>query len=43
MKNVFNELSFLFVTHMTSFDIWFGRYGFLKSGYNSRQTGYIGA
>jgi hypothetical protein len=36
-KNVANELSFLLVTHMTSFDIWFGRYRFLKSGFSARQ------
>jgi hypothetical protein len=36
-KNVSNELSFLLVTHMTCFDIWFGRYGFLKSGFSARQ------
>jgi hypothetical protein len=29
-KNVFNELSFLLVTHMTCFDIRFGRYVFLN-------------
>jgi hypothetical protein len=34
-KDVANELSFLVVTHMTRFDIWFGRYGFLKSGYGA--------
>jgi hypothetical protein len=32
-KNVSNELSFLLITHMTCFDIWFGRYGILKSDY----------
>jgi hypothetical protein len=37
MKNVINELSFLLVTHMTCFDIRFGRYGFLKSGYRAGQ------
>jgi hypothetical protein len=31
MKIVINELSFLLVTHVTCFDIRFGRYGFLKS------------
>jgi hypothetical protein len=30
-KNVANELSFPLVTHTTHFDIWFGRYGILKS------------
>jgi hypothetical protein len=34
-KNVTNELSFLLVTHMTHFDIRFGRYGFLKLGYGA--------
>jgi hypothetical protein len=37
MKNVANKLSFLLVTHMTCFDIRFGRYGFLKSGFSARQ------
>jgi hypothetical protein len=36
-KDVFNELRFLLVTHMTCFDIRFGRYGFLKSGFSARQ------
>jgi hypothetical protein len=36
-KIVSNEHSFLLVTHMTCFDIWFGRYGFLKSGFSTRQ------
>jgi hypothetical protein len=35
MKNIANELSFPLVTHMTHFDIRFGRYGFLKSGYSA--------
>jgi hypothetical protein len=35
MKNVANELRFLLVTHMTRFNIWFHRYGFLKSGYGA--------
>jgi hypothetical protein len=35
MKNVINKLNFLLVTNMTRFDIWFGRYGFLKSGYGA--------
>jgi hypothetical protein len=30
MKNVANALRFLLVTHMTRFDIRFGRYGALK-------------
>jgi hypothetical protein len=34
-KNVVNELSFLLVTHTTCFDIQFGRYGVLKSGYGA--------
>jgi hypothetical protein len=34
-KNVINKLSFLLVTHMTPFDLRFGRYGFLKSGYGA--------
>jgi hypothetical protein len=37
MKDVSNELNFLLVTHTTRFDIWFGRYGFLKSGFSARQ------
>jgi hypothetical protein len=37
MKDVLNKLSFLLVTHMTCFNIQFGRYGFLKSGFNARQ------
>jgi hypothetical protein len=37
MKNVVNELSFLLVTHMTCFDIRFGRYGFLKSDFSAGQ------
>jgi hypothetical protein len=36
MKNVGDELSFLLVTHTTRFDIRFGRYGFLKSGYGAK-------
>jgi hypothetical protein len=35
MKNVTNELSFPMVTHMTYSVIWFGCYGFLKSGYGA--------
>jgi hypothetical protein len=34
-KNVVNELSLLSVTHMTRFDIWFGHYGLLNSGYSA--------
>jgi hypothetical protein len=34
MKNVVNELRFLLVTHMTCFDIPFGRYGILNSGFS---------
>jgi hypothetical protein len=36
-KNVSNELSFLPVTHMTYFDIWFDLYEFLKSGFSVGQ------
>jgi hypothetical protein len=36
-KNVTNERSFLLITHMTRFDIRFGRYGILMLGYISRQ------
>jgi hypothetical protein len=36
MKNVGDELSFLLVTHTTRFDIRFGHYGFLKSGYGAK-------
>jgi hypothetical protein len=36
-KDVANELSFLLVIHTTCFDIRFGRYGFLKSGFSTRQ------
>jgi hypothetical protein len=32
-KNVTNELRFLLVTDMTCFNIRFGRYGILKSGF----------
>jgi hypothetical protein len=35
MKNVANEFSFPLVTHMTYFDIRFGRYGILKSCFSS--------
>jgi hypothetical protein len=38
MKNVTNELSFLLVTHMTHFDIWFGRYSILNSYFSSGQV-----
>jgi hypothetical protein len=34
-KNVANELSFPLVTHMTHFDIRFGRYSILKSCFSS--------
>jgi hypothetical protein len=34
-RNVTNKLSFLMVTHMTRFNIRFGRYGFFKSGYSA--------
>jgi hypothetical protein len=34
-KNVANNLKCLVVTHMTCFDIRFGRYGFLKLGYGA--------
>jgi hypothetical protein len=34
-KNVANELSFPLVTHMTHFDIRFGRYGILNSCFSS--------
>jgi hypothetical protein len=34
-KNVANELSFPLVTHMTHFDIRFGRYGILTSCFSS--------
>jgi hypothetical protein len=37
-KNVANELSFLLVTHMTRFDIRFGRYGALNIGFSSGQV-----
>jgi hypothetical protein len=37
MKDVLNELRFLLVTNTTYFDIRFGRYGFLKSGFSARQ------
>jgi hypothetical protein len=37
-KNVFNKLDFLLVTHMTCFDIRFGRYEFLKSGFSADQV-----
>jgi hypothetical protein len=35
-KNAFNEHSFPMVTHTAYFDTWFGRYGFLKSGYGAK-------
>jgi hypothetical protein len=37
MKDVPNELIFRMVTHMTCFDIQFGPYRFLKSGFSARQ------
>jgi hypothetical protein len=37
MKNVPNERRFVLVTHMASFDIWFGCYGILKSASISGQ------
>jgi hypothetical protein len=36
-KSVINELSFLQIAHTTCFDIRFGRYRFLKSGFSSGQ------
>jgi hypothetical protein len=36
-KNVTNELSFVLVTYMTCFDIRFGPYGLLKSGFSAGQ------
>jgi hypothetical protein len=36
-KNVANELRFLLVSHTTHFNIRFGCYGFLKSGYGAEQ------
>jgi hypothetical protein len=37
LKNVINKLRFLLVTHMICFDIRFGCYGFLKSGFSTGQ------
>jgi hypothetical protein len=37
MENVSNELSFLLVTHTTCFDMRFGCYDILKSGFSSGQ------
>jgi hypothetical protein len=37
MKDVSNEIRFLLVTYTTCFDIRFGRYGFLNSGFSARQ------
>jgi hypothetical protein len=34
-KNAINELNFTPVTHTAYSDTWFGRYGFLKSGYGA--------
>jgi hypothetical protein len=36
-KNVVNELLFLLVTYMTCFDIQFGLYQILKSGFSAGQ------
>jgi hypothetical protein len=36
-KDVAKKLIFLLVTHMTCFDIRFGRYEFLKSGFSAGQ------
>jgi hypothetical protein len=36
-KNVVNELRFQLVTHTTCFDIRFGHYRFLKSGFSAGQ------
>jgi hypothetical protein len=36
-KNFTNELNFLLVTHMSCFNIWFGRYSISKSGSSSGQ------
>jgi hypothetical protein len=35
IKNIINEHSFPLVTHMTCFDVRFGRFGFLKSDYDA--------
>jgi hypothetical protein len=37
MKNVDNEFRFLLVTHTTCFDIRFGCYGILNSGFSAGQ------
>jgi hypothetical protein len=37
-ENVISELSFLLVSHTICFDMWFGRYRFLKSGFNTDQV-----
>jgi hypothetical protein len=37
-ENVANKLIFMLVTHMTHFDIWFGRYGILNSCFSSRHV-----
>jgi hypothetical protein len=37
-KNVVNELSFLLVTHMTCFNIRFGCYRILNSGFSADQV-----
>jgi hypothetical protein len=36
-NDVSNELRFLLITHTTCFDIRFGCYRFLKSGFSARQ------
>jgi hypothetical protein len=36
-RDVTNELSFLLVTHTTCFDVRFGCYGLLNSGFSIRQ------
>jgi hypothetical protein len=37
IKDVDNELIFLLVSHTTYFNIWFGCYVFLKSGFTAGQ------
>jgi hypothetical protein len=36
-KDVINDLRFPLVTHTTYFDIWFGCYDFLNSGFTAGQ------
>jgi hypothetical protein len=43
MKNTDNGLSFPLVTHTAYFDTRFCRYGLLKSGYSTGQTGHTGS